>query len=133
MRWAAYGLAWAFVLGAAAYDARFAWEHRDTFGRWEQNPAARWAADRYGLRAVLGFKFAALFLAATVAAYCLTRRPRLSWATTALVVAVHGALACHYLAHRDPPTPALVASTAPRAIVHPEDAEPTPAHVLPIP
>ena len=48
-------LAWAFIVGVAAYDTYFAWQHWAFFDAWEMNPLARWVA------AIIGFHGLAQF------------------------------------------------------------------------
>ena len=97
MRWRLYTMAWVFVFAVAAYDAAFAWCHRETFLEWELNPAARWAANNFGLPAVFTFKFAGLVLAATVAAICMVKRKRSGGAMTVLITCCYAMLVVQYL------------------------------------
>ncbi|MBI3410595.1 MAG: hypothetical protein HY040_19840 [Planctomycetes bacterium] len=62
-------LAWAFIFAAAAYDAYFAWLHRELMHLWEQNPFAARMVGNFGLVAFFLFKFAGLFFAAALAVY----------------------------------------------------------------
>jgi hypothetical protein len=97
MRTTLFVLAWAFVLGVAAYDAHFAWRYRSAFDAWELNPLARRVAGACGLLAVLGLKAGLLAFAALVGLYCHLCRHRLAVPYTLTVSGVHLALSLHYL------------------------------------
>ena len=97
MNWKWFVLAWGFVFGVAAYDTCFAWQHRASFSQWELNPAACWANEQFGLSAVFIYKFAALFLAVSVASYCQMRGRRSGSAMTLLLAAAHGVLVVMYV------------------------------------
>jgi hypothetical protein len=93
-----YGLAWAFILGVAAYDVYFAWHYAAVFDAWEMNPLARIGASRLGLGAVVGIKVLILTFAAVVALISHYNRRRIAtFLFTACVGAVHLALALHYV------------------------------------
>jgi hypothetical protein len=97
MRNAVLLLAWVFVILVAAYDVYFAWQYREVFAVWEENPLARWVAQGYGLAAVFGMKTVLLGFAVAVGAYCHYRRHRLEVPYTLTVWAMHLALSLHYL------------------------------------
>jgi hypothetical protein len=93
-----FGLAWAFILGVAAYDAYFAWRYAAVFDVWEINPLARFVAGQFGLGAILALKVLLLTFAAVVAVICHHSRRRVTTLLfTACVGAVHLALALNYL------------------------------------
>ncbi len=96
MRGLLFALAWLVVLGAASYDAHFAWQYRAAMDEWELNPLARWAARECGLLAVFCFKFAGLAFAASLAGYCLRRQRRGGWPLTLVVLGVYAWLSLHY-------------------------------------
>jgi hypothetical protein len=97
MRTALFGLGWAFILGAAAYDIHFAWQYRAAFQVWELNPLVSWAARSYGLPFVFGFRAGMMLVAAGLALYCHCRRHRLEVPMTATVGGAHLLLSLHYL------------------------------------
>jgi len=93
---------WAFIFAAAAYDAWFAWQHRDLIEFWEQNPFAAWAIDAFGLMFFLFLKFVCLSFAAAMAAYCWMRmRKSLVWPLTLTIALAYGTLSAFYLANFD--------------------------------
>src|SRR5262249_31834758 len=98
MRLILFVLAWAFVLGIAAYDVYFAWQYRLAFDEWEMNPVARWAAGLYGLGAVVALKAALLTFAVAAAWHCHRIRHRLEVPFTLFVGGVHLLLSVQYLA-----------------------------------
>jgi hypothetical protein len=92
------GLAWAFILGVAAYDTYFAWQYRAVFDAWEINPLARTVVSRFGLGALFGLKATAVAFAAVVAALCYRCRRRVTACVyTACVGGAHLALCVQYL------------------------------------
>src|SRR4051794_13433104 len=98
MRLILFASIWLFVACAAAYDAHFAWEYRAVLQQWEQNPVALWAAQHFGLLAVMLFKFASVGFAAGIALYLHARRDRLEVLLTLVSVGAYGILMLHYLA-----------------------------------
>lgn len=96
MRNMIFVFAWTFVLMIAGYDAYFAWQYRAGFHAWELNPVARWLAQGYGLRFVLGLKIALLAFGISVAAYCHFRRHYLELPYTLIVSGIHVLLTLHY-------------------------------------
>jgi hypothetical protein len=97
MRSTLFGLTWAFVFAAAAYDCYFAWQYRSVLPEWEQNPLARWGVGQLGLEAIIVLKFAGLAFAACLAVYCRYRRRVLGRALTLVVASVYSLLVLHYL------------------------------------
>jgi len=82
-------LAWAFIVGVAAYDTYFAWQHWAVFDAWEMNPLARWVAGHFGFGVLCGFKAAAVAFSALVAVACYRYR---RWLTTCIYTTVVGGL-----------------------------------------
>jgi hypothetical protein len=120
MRSALFGLAWAFVFVAAAYDCYFAWQYREVLPVWEENPLACWAVGRLGLEAVFLLKFAGLAFAAGLAVYCRRRRPGLGRAMTLVVAAAYALLSLHYLLGQMQPDAYRVATLATTAPASPD-------------
>ena len=93
-----FGLAWAFILAVAAYDAYFACQYAPVFDIWEMNPLARFGASHLGLGAVVGIKAILLAFATVVALICHRSRRRVTALLfTTCVGAVHLALALQYV------------------------------------
>ncbi len=94
-------LAWAFILGVAAYDIYFAWQHRAFFDSWELNPLARWVAGHFGFAALLGFKAAVIGFGGLVAVLCYRHRRRLTACVyTTIVGGLHLGLSLVYVVVR---------------------------------
>jgi hypothetical protein len=120
MRRALFGLAWVFILLAAAYDSHFAWKYREAMLEWELNPLACWAVAEIGLGAVLAFKFGGLAFAGGLAAYCRRRRRSLAWHLTLAIGVAYGLLSLHYFFgfHRPDYAVANLPPAAPGAVRH---------------
>lgn len=114
---ARFRIAWVFIFLAAGYDGYFAWQYRGVLPEWEQNPLACWAATRFGLPAVLAFKFSALAAAAGLVGYCHTHRRWGAVAATVIIGAAHAALIACYVAGYQQPDEPRVALNRPAAAV----------------
>jgi hypothetical protein len=89
-------LSWLLIAAAALYDGYFAWQYRAALGSWEVNPVARWATEFFGLPAVLAFKAATVFFAATTTWYCARRNRTLAKGLTGVAGFMYLALSANY-------------------------------------
>jgi hypothetical protein len=104
MRRKLFVLAWAFILGVAAYDTYYAWQYRATFLKWEMNALACWLAQVFGLGTVIAVKALGMVFATAMAIYCHHRRHRLETPLTLIIGCVYLLLTLHYVAgHLDSP------------------------------
>lgn len=99
---------WGFIFLAAVYDSYFAWQYREVLHSWELNPLVRWAAERVGLVAIFGFKFAALVFALALAWHCRRGHHQLGHALTVIAAGAYALLMLHYVVeYQKPPAYAV--------------------------
>jgi hypothetical protein len=92
-----FGLAWAFILLAAAYDTYFAWQYWSVLDAWEMNPVIVWLASYAGLPGVFTFKLFSMVFSTGLAIFCHHRRHRLEIPFTLVIGGAYFLLSFHYI------------------------------------